>query len=96
MERFNTCDLREKEVINVCDGSKLGCPVDFEFNACDGKITALIVPRMSGFLGMGKSHDIVIPWNKIECIGEDTILVRLDPHDICAPDQDRKKKKGIW
>lgn len=96
MERFNTCDLREKEVINLCDGVRLGCPVDFQFNACDGRITALIVPRACGFLGMGRSHDIIIPWNKIECIGEDTILVRLSQNELFPPEFERKKKRNFW
>lgn len=95
MERFNTCDLREKEVINLCDGTRLGCPCDFEFQACDGRIVALIVPRGSGFLGLGHARDLVIPWNKIECIGEDAILVRLLPGEIFPPDCE-KKKRSFW
>ena len=80
MERFSTCQLREKEVINVCDGTRLGCPADFEFNVYQGVITALIVPRPSGFLGLSRANDLVIPWESIECIGTDTILVRItDP-----------------
>ncbi len=95
MERFNTCDLREKEVINLCDGTRLGCPCDFEFNSCDGRIVALIVPRGGGFLGLGHAHDLIIPWQKIECIGEDAILVRLSPGEI-FPQNCEKKKKGFW
>lgn len=93
MERFSTCDLREKEVINLCDGTKLGCPTDFEFNAYEGKISALIICVPSGFLGLGQSKDITIPWNKIECIGPDAILVRLSQGECCIPD--KKKKRSI-
>ena len=93
MERFSTCDLREKEVINLCDGTKLGCPTDFEFDACDGKITALIICVPSGFLGLGQSKDITIPWNKIDCIGADAILVRLTHGECCIPE--KKKKRSI-
>ena len=97
MERFNTCDLREKEVVNLCDGTKLGCPSDFEFDICDGRITAIIVPRPCGFLGLSHANDLLIPWNKIECIGEDAILVRLLPNECCSQDADRKrKKKSFW
>ena len=78
MERFSTCDLREKEVINLCDGTRMGCPCDFEFNVYEGVITALIVPRHSGFFGLNRTNDIVIPWDKIECIGTDAILVRMN------------------
>ena len=97
MERFSTCELRDKEVINLCDGARLGCPSDFEFSACDGKITALIVAGQGGFLGFGHSIDLLIPWCKIEWIGEDAILVRLSPSDFASYDDDkRKKKKGFW
>ncbi len=97
MERFSTCDLRDKEVVNLCDGAKLGSPCDFEFDACDGKITALIVPRPSGFLGLSHARDLIIPWNKIECIGEDAILVKLPPETYCLPEVDKKKnKRGFW
>ena len=77
MERFSTCELREKEVINLCDGTRLGCPCDFEFNVYKGVITAIIIPRPSGFLGLSRANDLVIPWENIECIGTDAILVRM-------------------
>ena len=95
MERFNTCDLREKEVVNVCDGTRLGCPCDFEFNVCDGRITALVVPRGGGFFGLGRNDDIIIPWCKIECIGSDAILVKLSPDEYRSREKD-KKKRGFW
>ncbi len=97
MERFNTYDLRDKEVINLCDGTKLGCPSDFEFNSCDGKITAIVIAGQGGFFGFGQCGDLVIPWNKIECIGEDTILVRLLPGEYPIKNDDRRKKrKNGW
>ena len=77
MERFSTCELREKDVINMCDGVNLGCPCDFEFDVYNGEITALIISRSSGFFRLNRSYDIKIPWKNIERIGEDAILVRL-------------------
>ncbi len=38
------CDLREKEVINICDGERLGFVEDVEFDLCTGKITHIIIP----------------------------------------------------
>lgn len=97
MERFSTCELREKEVINLCDGARLGCPADFEFNVCEGKITAIIIPRPCGFFGLSHGNDLVIPWNKIECIGEDAILVRLAPAEYCIPESGKKKnRRNFW
>ena len=65
MERLSTCDLREKEVINLCDGVRLGCPSDFEFNTCDGRITAIVISRSGGFFGLGRCNDLIIPWLSI-------------------------------
>lgn len=96
MERFSTCDLKQKEVINLCDGSRLGYPTDFEFNLCDGKILSIIVPRPCGFFGWNRSSDLIIPWCKIECIGEDAILVRLSPGECCFPEGKKEKKKKFF
>ena len=97
MERFSTCQLREKDVISLCDGARLGCPSDFEFDGCDGRITALIVPRPCGFLWLSHANDLVIPWHKIECIGEDAILVRLSYEECRGAEKGtRKSKKRTW
>lgn len=78
MARCTTLSLKKKEIINLCDGSRLGFATEFEFDPKCATITALMVPRQScGFLGLGKTEYLFIPWGKIECIGEDTILVRL-------------------
>lgn len=79
MNICSTADIREKEVINLCDGSRLGYICDFEVCICDAKITSVIIAGNGGFLGMCKKDDIIIPWDKIQCIGEDTILVNLPP-----------------
>lgn len=78
MQRCNSEDFREKEVINVCDGKKLGCVGEVEFNVCDGKLTAIVVPVEGGFFGLGGKERIVIPWDKIVRIGEDVILVNAE------------------
>ena len=96
MKRYNTAELRKLEIINLCDGTRLGYAGDFEFEAdheC-GRLLALIVCGGGGFLGFGKQDDIVIPWRMIECIGEDTILVRMSPQEISGcvcPSKPRKK-----
>ena len=77
MSICSTEDIRKKEIINLCDGARLGCATDFEINLCDAKIVALVIAS-SGWLGFWKNEKTVIPWEKIECIGEDTILVRME------------------
>ncbi len=38
------CELKEKEVINVCSGRRLGCIADVEINICTGEIEAIVIP----------------------------------------------------
>lgn len=96
MRKIGTDDLRQKEIINLCDGTRIGYACDFDFDAIDGRITALIVPRPSGFLGLSRNCDLVIPWCKIECIGEDAILVKLSREELdsCVC-QDKRYKKAM-
>lgn len=72
-------DLREKEVINICDGKRYGHPIDIELNdqAC---AVALVVPGQTGWKGMlrGVREGIVIPWSYVRRIGDDVILVELN------------------
>ena len=73
------CDLRQKEVINVSDGTRLGFIYDVEINFEKGTIEAIIVPGQGRFLGMfGKDNDYVIPWDNIIRIGDDIVLVELE------------------
>lgn len=70
------CELRQKEVINICTCASLGCVVDVEFDYQSGCITALIVPGCSRFSSFwGQNAEIVIPWKCIRQIGKDIILV---------------------
>ena len=87
-KRWSSCELSQKQIVNVCDGSDLGYASDFEIDMCEGKISALIVQRPSGFLWMSHDCDLIIPWCDIEKIGEDTILVRVPPEKCVL-----KKKK---
>lgn len=92
MNICSTEDIRKKEIINLCDGARLGCATDFEINVCDAKILALLVPA-GGWLSFGKCDKIVIPWEKIECIGEDTILVKMESIDVKNNICNRRKGK---
>lgn len=73
-------DIRQKDVINICDGKKLGKPIDLVLNdnAC---IEALVVPGQNGgILGMFKQdrEGCIIPWDRVRQIGDDVILVEVD------------------
>jgi len=74
-----TTDLREKEVINVRDGTRIGFISDLEVNLEKGTIEAIILPGPGRILGLfGKNQDYVIRWQNIVRIGSDVILVDLN------------------
>ena len=59
-------DFRCKEVINICDGCRLGYVGDVECRLPDGQLTALIIPGPYRFFGLfGRGEEYCIPW---ECI----------------------------
>ena len=59
-----------------------------------GKIVALVIAGDGGIFGFSKKEDIIIPWDKIHCIGEDTVLVKLESHELPGCIQERRKKKN--
>ncbi len=71
-------DFKHKEVINITDGRRLGFVQDVTANLETGIITSIIVPGNARLFNIfSSSNDIVIPWEKIKCIGEDIILVKI-------------------
>ena len=57
------CELRAREVINICSGKCLGRIADVEFDPCSGQMEAIIIPgpgRIFGFLGTDCEY--VIPY----------------------------------
>ena len=69
--------FKQKEVINLIDGRRLGYVQDVEADFSTGEITAIVVPGTSKMFSMGNKGDITIPWNKIKKIGDDIILVEI-------------------
>ena len=80
--------LRNKEIINIKTGSKLGYVDDAEINTSDSQILSFIVFGRSRFFGLfGKEDDIVIKCEDIQIVGTDTILVSVDDVDITKKDK---------
>ena len=76
-------DFRQKEVINISDGKRLGFVSDVEIDLDTGKIDAIVLPGVGKLFGLlGKENEFLIPWDRIRKIGEDIILVELDDRYI--------------
>ena len=73
------CELREKDVINVCDCKSLGCVADIIVDMCSGCVAAIIVPGPSQVWGLfGHDSEFVIPFECICKVGPDIILVEIN------------------
>ena len=85
-------DLRCKEVINICDGLRLGFVSDVYLNVVSGQIVSLVVPGRCRICGMfGREDDYVIPWECIRKIGDDIVLV-----EIGGEYRREKRPKRLW
>ena len=76
--------MRNKEVINVSDGCRIGCVNDVEVDMKCAKLVSIVIYGKLKFFGLfGRDDDIIIKWENIEglieVIGEDTILVKFNP-----------------
>ena len=69
--------FKQKEVINLLDGKRMGYVQDVEADFETGKITAIIVPGTNKIFTLGSKNDVTIPWDKIVRIGDDIILVEV-------------------
>lgn len=73
-------DFRNKQVVCVKNGCVLGYISDVEFDTEKGTLESVVIfgrPRLFGLLG--REDDIVISWNEIEVIGQETVLINTDP-----------------
>lgn len=78
-------ELRTKAVVNVTDGACFGYADDMVADSETKVLLALVIkgrPKLFGILG--REEDILIPWEKIDTIGSDVILVHEKPFGTAA------------
>ncbi len=72
---YTLCDLRKKEVIDVCDGARLGFPEDVIIDGC-GNVIFLCLASSGFRFSFSKCEPRQIPWNDIQRITDETIWVK--------------------
>ena len=73
------CELREKEVVNVCDGGRLGNICDIDFEERTGRICTLVIPGPCKIFGIiGRDSEYLIPYECVKRIGADVVLVEIE------------------
>ncbi|NLN14847.1 MAG: YlmC/YmxH family sporulation protein [Tissierellia bacterium] len=69
-------EAKMKEVINIANGERMGFIYDFELDLEKGEIVSLIIADDLKPLSLfSKPSEIIINWQDIVKIGQDTILV---------------------
>ena len=78
-------EMREKQVVCIKDGTILGF-------VGSGKLVSIVIFGRKRCFGLfGRENDCRVPWESIEVIGEDSILVNFD-----GLGQGRRKKSGFF
>ncbi len=87
-------DLKHKEVICSEDGSRLGFVDDIIVETKSACVVAFVIFSRIFFFGIfGKGEDYIIPWEKIQMIGEDVILVSCK---IPQAQKSARKRLFFW
>ena len=76
---MSTEEIKNKEVINICNGDLLGYVYDIEIDMEKGKITGIVVANETGLFSSWKKgkEEYLIKWQDIIKIGEEIILVEF-------------------
>lgn len=76
---YSIAELRNKEVICKLNGTRVGNVDDVELDVNSGRLVSIVIYGKGKVMGLfGKSEDFIIPWDDIDVIGEDTILVKCE------------------
>lgn len=77
IRELSFCELKRKDIVSVGDGRKLGHLVDLVFSS-NGRVQGIVAPFGKKFLCF-HAQEVYIPYCNIKTIGEDIILVDIDP-----------------
>lgn len=82
-------DLSEKDVIQIKTGENLGRIDDMIFDEHTAQLQSVVLRGRSRLFGvLGYDEDLIIPWESIQTIGTDVIMVDAEP----LPVQHRTKR----
>lgn len=82
-------DLSEKDVIQIKTGENLGRIDDMIFDERTAQIQSVVLRGRGRLFGLlGYDEDLIIPWESIQTIGTDVIMVNAEP----LPVQHRVKR----
>ena len=70
-------EIKDFKFRNLENGNILGYVGDIELDTSNGRLSAIVIFGKSKGLGIfGREDDVIIPWENITIIGDETILVK--------------------
>ncbi len=85
-------DLRHKEVISAVDGVRIGYVDDIIVDTKSARVVAIVIFGRFFLFGIfGKCEDYIIPWEKIELIGEDAVIISCK-----TPKPEKRPRKRLF
>ncbi len=96
MKTTTFSNLSCKEVVNCKDGKIIGYVNDLKLDTECASILSIFVKPHEKLLGFTKKHTIEIPFENIEKIGQDIILVNLPLHQEIYDNTAKKEKKKLF
>ncbi len=89
-------EFRYKDVVCVEDGTRLGYVGDVEIDTQNAKLKSIVIYGKLRWLFFGREEDIVVPWEEIQIIGEDTILVNIAPPIRKPKSRWQRSGRAVW
>ncbi len=87
-------ELRRKEVISAVDGVRIGYVDDVIVETNSACVVAFVIFNRNFFFGiLGNREDYIIPWEKIQMIGEDVIIISCKTP---KPQKSARKRLFFW
>lgn len=74
-ETVRLSELGSKRAVSTKTGEDLGWIRDVEIDRGNGAVTAAVIVRRRGILGLFGGGERIIAWKDICLVGEDTVLV---------------------
>lgn len=73
-------ELKNRQVVCIDNGYVLGYIGDIELDTTSGRLISIVIfGNLKAFGLLGREKDIVIPFEDIAVIGNETVLVRTNP-----------------
>ena len=87
-------DLRRKEVMSAADGVRIGFVDDVIVDTKTSRVVAFVIFNRFFLCGIFKNGaDYIIPWENIQLIGEDAVIISCKAPE---PRKNVKKRLFFW